>query len=149
MSNEFRPIGYWIKEVDRLVEEGFAGLLAGEGLTRRHWQVLNTLAGGTTSQDGLDRALAPFLDGAGNAPVVADLEGRGWVRREGGIALTATGSRAHAALSERVGTHRRRMTEGITAEEYASVVGVLERMAANLAVRQLGIRSPLRVVPGL
>jgi DNA-binding MarR family transcriptional regulator len=107
-------------------------LLAEEGLTRRHWQVLNTLAGGTTGQDGLDRALAPFLEGTTCADVVADLEGRGWVRREGGIALTATGSAAHAALRERVAVNRRRVTEGISAEEYASAVGVLERMAANL-----------------
>jgi DNA-binding MarR family transcriptional regulator len=135
VSKEFRPVGYWVKEVDRLIEESFGRLLAEEGLTRRHWQVLNTIAAGTTSQDGIDRALAPFLAGAGSAAVVADLENRGWVRRESGIAFTATGSRAHAALRERVGTHRRRVTEGITAEEYAGVIGVLERMAANLAVR--------------
>ncbi len=135
MSEEFRPVGYWVKEVDRLIEESFGRLLAEEGLTRRHWQVLNTIAGGTTSRDGIDQALAPFLDGAGSAAVVADLEGGGWVQGEGGIALTATGSAAHAALRERVGAHRRRVTEGITAEEYARVVGVLERMAANLALR--------------
>ena len=135
MSKEFRPIWYWIKEVDRLIEESFGRLLAEEGLTRRHWQVLNTLAAGTTSQDGLDQALAPFLDGAGSATVVADLEARDWVRREDGIGLTATGSRAHTMLRERVGADRRRVTEGITAEEYASVIGVLERMAANLTAR--------------
>jgi DNA-binding MarR family transcriptional regulator len=135
VSKAFRPVGYWIKEVDRLIEESFGRLLAEAGLTRRHWQVLNTIAAGTTSQDGLDRALAPFLDEAGGADVIADLEGRGWVRWEGGIGLTATGSRAHAALRERIGAHRRRVTEGITAEEYAGIISVLERMAANLAVR--------------
>jgi DNA-binding MarR family transcriptional regulator len=126
-----RPIGYWLKEVDRLVEVSFERLLAEEGLTRRHWQVLNTIAGGPLRSDAVDAALAPFQPTV--APVVEELVARGWVRRAGDVVeLTVEGSAAHAAVSERVMVGRRPLTEGISAEEYASVVSLLERMANNL-----------------
>ena len=38
-----RPIGFWLKLVDRLIDEGFDAVLGDAGLTRRHWQVLNLL----------------------------------------------------------------------------------------------------------
>ncbi|HET9142137.1 MarR family transcriptional regulator [Actinophytocola sp.] len=125
-----RPIGYWLKEVDRLIDADFTRQLAGEGLTRRHWQVLNVLATGVAGQDELDRALAPFLTGAepSTAPVLAELAGRGWVT---GHTLTDAGRAAHTAVADRVRAGRLRLTEGISAEEYATAVAVLERMAAN------------------
>ncbi|HEV2780318.1 MAG TPA: MarR family transcriptional regulator [Actinophytocola sp.] len=131
-----RPIGYWLKEVDRLLEESFERLLSEERLTRRHWQVLNTLADGPATQSDVDDALAPFRSGSEptTAPVVAELSGRGWMRdTDGLVTLTAEGTAAHAALSRRVAADRRRVMSGVTAEEYGTVVAVLERMAANLA----------------
>ena len=64
-----RPIGYWLKHLDRLIETTFSRTLAGQGLTRRHWQVLNTLAHGPASPADLTKALNPFLrdDPAGQA----------------------------------------------------------------------------------
>ncbi|HEU5473092.1 MAG TPA: MarR family winged helix-turn-helix transcriptional regulator [Actinophytocola sp.] len=123
-----RPIGYWLKEIDRRIEADFARLLAAERLTRRHWQVLNTLASG---ESDIEAALAPFRSAAEPtmAPVLADLAARGWVD---GTTLTADGRRAHADLAERVQASRLRLTEGISAEEYATVLAVLERMAGNL-----------------
>jgi hypothetical protein len=41
-----RPIGYWLKRLDRAIEDGFDRDLASWSLTRRHWQILNTLSGG-------------------------------------------------------------------------------------------------------
>lgn len=127
-----RPIGYWLKEIDRLIEEDFARLLAAEGLTRRHWQVLNTIAKRPRSLDELDGKLSPFLSAQvpSVTPVVEELRAKGWV--DATIALTEKGTERHAEVSARVRANRQRLTEGITAEEYASVVDLLERMAANL-----------------
>lgn len=131
------PIGYWVKEIDRLIEESFARLLAEEELTRRHWQVLNTVAAGPVPASEVDAALAPFGDTV--APVADELAARGWLARAGELLeLTANGRAAHAAVSERVMASRRALTEGITAEEYASAVAVLERMATNLRVATTG-----------
>ena len=40
-----RPIGWWVKRLDTLLEEALDSVVAGEGLTRRHWQLLHSLAG--------------------------------------------------------------------------------------------------------
>ena len=40
---EDRPIGYWIKHLDGLIEATVDRTLTGQGVTRRHWQALNTL----------------------------------------------------------------------------------------------------------
>ena len=130
-----QPIGYWVKEIDRMLEESFVRLLAEEGLTRRHWQVLNTLASGAVGQAEVDRALAPFLtaEAPSTAPVVEDLIARGWVGRP--ARLTEQGRVAHARLTERVSASRRAIIDGISDEEYTAAVNVLERMAGNL-VRQ-------------
>jgi hypothetical protein len=77
---EQRPFGYWIKHIDRRIEENFGLLLAEEGLDRRRWQVLNTIAHGPISPDDLDRALAPFVSDREPTmrPHADQLVGRGW-----------------------------------------------------------------------
>lgn len=135
-TGESRPIGYWLKHLDRLIEAAFERALAGEGLSRRHWQVMNVLAAAPRGTEGLASALRPFW-GEGAVPldeVVAELERRGWVARDGGgaLALTAAGRAAHAAVAERVDAARRVAAEGITGDEYVATVAVLRRMAGNL-----------------
>jgi DNA-binding MarR family transcriptional regulator len=162
-----RPLGYWVKEIDRRIEAGFARLMADEELTRRHWQILTTLAQADTSRAELDTALAPF------APTVRaqvdDLIRRGWATEaetgpfldltaagrmteaetgpvldltaagratmaETGpvLRLTAAGRAAHDRVAERVRTFRARVTEGLSEQDYATLVTLLERVAGNL-----------------
>jgi DNA-binding MarR family transcriptional regulator len=127
-----QPIGYWLKEIDRLIEENFARLLVAERLTRRHWQVLNTLAERPRTIDELDAELSPFrsVDVPSVEPVVGDLRGRGWIDET--LALTEKGRLRHREISELVMANRRRLTDGISPREYQSVLDVLERMAGNL-----------------
>ena len=40
-----RPIGYWLKKLDRLIDEQFERQLSEAGLSRRQWQLLNLLEG--------------------------------------------------------------------------------------------------------
>ncbi|MFJ9553531.1 MarR family winged helix-turn-helix transcriptional regulator [Nocardiopsis sp. NPDC101807] len=128
------PIGYWLKHLDRLIENDFDRVLASESLGRRHWQVLNSLhtEPGTTAD--LDRRLAPFLeeDEATVAPAVDRLRDLGWVEGLAALALTPRGEAGHAELLSRVEEARARLTRGIGDEEYRVAVDVLERMSANL-----------------
>ena len=39
-----RPIGWWVKELDRLLTEALDTTLEQESLNRTGWQVLNTVA---------------------------------------------------------------------------------------------------------
>jgi hypothetical protein len=61
VDQDRRPIGYWLKHVDRLIEGAFDRTLADERLTRRHWQVLNTLQASPASRAEIGKALEPFL----------------------------------------------------------------------------------------
>ncbi|MGY0063083.1 MarR family winged helix-turn-helix transcriptional regulator [Streptomyces sp. LZ34] len=132
-----KPIGYWLKHLDGLIEADFERALSDSGLVRRHWQVLNTLSAGPKGPGELAEALRPFW-GEGAIALDEVLDGlgrRGWVAREGAegaYALTPPGVEGHAAVAERIGAARQRVTGGVTDEEYLATVGVLRRMAENL-----------------
>ncbi len=134
-----RPIGWWVKRLDALLEEVVDAAVAGEGLTRRHWQVLHSLAGGTEDEQALQAALRDFAGAPELDAVLADLAGRGWVERpdRGRVRLTADGRAAHDRVSAAIGSVRRRVTDGVSAQEYERTVLVLSRMTANV-LRALG-----------
>ncbi|WP_214402859.1 MarR family winged helix-turn-helix transcriptional regulator [Pseudonocardia lacus] len=128
--SEDKPIGWWVKQLDRALEEALPRALAGEGVDRRQWQLLNVAAG-----EGTARALAPFFadPAEADAPVRALAE-RGWVRTERDrITLTAEGAAARDRLLVAVRAQRERVMAGIAPAEYAATVDVLRRMAANAA----------------
>ena len=131
-----RPIGYWLKHLDRLIEDTFSRTLAEQGLTRRHWQMLNTAAREPASPAELTMALEPFLrdDQAGQAAVVAELIRRDWVSRDhdGRLRLTGHGRAAHQRTHEQVQQTRGLMVQGISAGEYTAVADILAKIAANL-----------------
>ncbi|MFB8760826.1 MarR family winged helix-turn-helix transcriptional regulator [Nocardiopsis alba] len=128
------PIGYWLKHLDRLLENDLDRTLAEESLGRRQWQVLNSLRNEPGTVSELNRRLSPFLDEDEStvAPEVEALRGRGWVSGRDSLETTPEGGRIHDALLERVSEARERLTEGISDEEYRITVDVLERMSANL-----------------
>jgi hypothetical protein len=136
MAARERPIGWWLKHLDGLIEAAFDRALATERLSRRHWQTLNVLARSPLDEAGLAAELRPFW---GDGEITLDqaageLAGRGWLARngDGRWVLTDTGLAAHAGLAEKVGLTRRRMAEGVSGPEYETTVAVLRRMAANL-----------------
>lgn len=125
-----KPVGYWIKELDRLIEAEFARILDAAAVSRRDWQVLASLPIGPAE---LDRLLAPFLP-EGAAAVVGKLRARGWVDQEDDlIVLTEDGAAARARIAASVTAIRERSVEGVSAEDYATTVDTLSRMARNLS----------------
>ncbi|MFC4117431.1 MarR family winged helix-turn-helix transcriptional regulator [Nonomuraea zeae] len=112
-----KPIGYWLKHLDDLLESSMEQALS--GTSRREWQLLNAAALGDTGP-------LPF---EGVEEATAGLTAKGWLA-DG--RLTDSGRAAHARIAEQVGGFRRQATEGVSPEEYQATVGVLRRMAANL-----------------
>ena len=141
-----RPIGFWVKLVDQLVSEQFDELITEHGVTRRQWQVLTLLSRSPSTPAELAVALAPFLAGLPSgalADEVAGLVGRNWVTsRHGGegdeLALTETGQASYLRLSEIVARRRVAVATGVSPEEYAQTLNVLERMARNLGWQDPG-----------
>ena len=75
-----RPIGFWLKLVDRLIDEQFASTLDEHGVTRRQWQLLNVLTHEPASEEALDAAVAPFLvEQESSREHLAELLDSGWV----------------------------------------------------------------------
>lgn len=127
-----KPLGWWLRHVHELLESSMTRALDAESLTRRHWQVLNTIAHGARTPEELDAALAPFVATEGpTAPKVADLRARGWVAA-GEVALTSEGREAHARVEARVKAFRAAVTDGVSDDDYRTTIRTLRRCAENL-----------------
>lgn len=130
-----RPIGYWLKLVDRLIDEQFASTLEDHGITRRQWQLLNVLSQEPATVEQLDAAVAPFLTETSESSVehLAELVDSEWVTVSAGTyTLQERGRTAFQKLTEVVSVQRTVFTEGVTPEQYEQTLAVLERMARNL-----------------
>ena len=136
VTGDRRPIGYWLKHLDRRIDATFDRILADAGLGRRHWQTLSTLAAGPATSAELNAALEPFTgeDPMALAPVIDTLTRRGWVttEAEGRHTLTVNGATAHQRIQKDVDQARQLILTHVTAEEYARVIDILQRMAAGL-----------------
>lgn len=134
-----RPIGFWLKLVDQLINEQFDGILDEHGVTRRQWQVMSLLSNGEASRVQLDDALAPFVSGPEPESLDEELDelaASGWVELRAAVfALTERGQTSFDRLSVVVDRSRDVLAEDISAEEYNGTLGVLERMARNLGWR--------------
>jgi DNA-binding MarR family transcriptional regulator len=135
-----RPIGFWLKLVDRLIDEQFAHTLDEHGVTRRQWQLLNVLAQRPATTAELDAAIAPFLaPGSESAPPessaehLTELIDSAWVdATPTGYELTDRGRASIERLTDVVAEQRTVAMQGIDESEYLAVVGVLEHVAHNL-----------------
>jgi DNA-binding MarR family transcriptional regulator len=129
MSDDM-PIGWWVKHLDRTLEDALDRTVAIEDVSRRQWQLLNLAAEG-----GELSVMAPFFTEPAEADApVAGLVDRGWIRRHGQrLELTPDGALSRDRLTLVVRGQRQQIMAGIGAAEYATTVDVLRRMAANVA----------------
>lgn len=131
-----RPVGFWLKLVDQLIDKQFSDALEEHGVTRRQWQLLGVLARGSATMLELASALGPFIDTAAGETVmdhIGELVESEWVvDSDGTFSFTERGTTAHARLTEIVDGIRSLSVEGVGAAEYSATLDVLERMARNL-----------------
>ncbi|GAA3709687.1 hypothetical protein GCM10022377_24190 [Zhihengliuella alba] len=137
--DERKPLGYWLKLVDSLINEQFAVSLDEHGITRLQWQLLNSLAQEPATLRQLSHRLAPFLAPTPDdepdtiAEHLAELVDSGWVTdAAGSLTLTDQGRLGWEKLDETVAGMREASGEGIPREDYATTVRTLHRMAINL-----------------
>jgi len=134
-----KPIGYWLREADRAITAAVDRNLLQFNLTRRHWQVLNTIAeGGGIAKDDVLRLLRHFLDAFGLDEILKELDSRKWIAPDkdpeaGGerLRLTEEGKAAHAEILAAQQNIRMRLFRGVTEEEYRTVLKVLRQVAEN------------------
>jgi hypothetical protein len=131
-----RPIGFWLRLVDNLINEQFATTLDEHGVTRIQWQLLNVLASGEATVVELDAAVGPFLAAEGEETTVehlSELIESGWVdATPTAYELTERGHGARDRLTNVVAGQRTEMVAGVTEEEYLRAIQTLEQIARNL-----------------
>jgi hypothetical protein len=131
-----KPIGFWLKELDRLIEGTLERALAAEGVTRRDWQLLNALEPAPAPREQVIETLRPFWGVEADEPdaVLEGLIARGWALRDPAdrFSLSPEGDAARTVLLEKVKGLRAAIADGITPEQYNTTVDTLGRMAENL-----------------
>ena len=131
-----RPIGYWLKHLDRLIETAAERTFAEQKLTRRHWQIMNILRQSPQDAAALTSAIRPFW-GPGAVTldeVTGELARRGWLTQDDArrYTLTPAGQAGHAAVQKKVHGIRATFLTGLTEHDYHATVQALQRMAENL-----------------
>ncbi|KQZ11516.1 hypothetical protein ASD23_05620 [Agromyces sp. Root1464] len=135
LSASPRPFGFWLKVIDRRLDEAMGDLFTEEGLTRRDWRRLNLVAGTVT-----DPRMSEKL--AARPERVEPLVERGWVEGEPGAwRLTEAGETARASLQERVATLRAKVAGAVSPEDFATTMASLEAIAGELGWVE-GARMP-------
>ncbi len=128
-------IGYQVKRLDQLIEATFDQATEAAGMSRREWQTLTTVIANPDAD--LRDALRPFWEGndESRTAVLDGLVAREWITRvNGGYVVTEAGRAAHEIAARSVAAIRRRMADGITDTEFATLTGTLARMIDNLDV---------------
>lgn len=121
-----RPLGYWLRIVDRLISREFAIALEAEGVSRRDWMLLNAVSGDVDAPGLLAR-----LERRGKR--LRRLEERGWlVRGDGGWQLTDEGRAAKDRLAEIVEGVRTKVSGAVSPEDWATLTASLEAIAREL-----------------
>ena len=73
VASPHRPLDFWLKLVDTLINLHFRAMLEEHGIVRRQWEMMRMLSRGPASQEDLDAALAPFLPEGESGSSAAEL----------------------------------------------------------------------------
>ena len=146
MQSPRRPVDFWLRLLDRLINEHFGKALDEHGITRQQWEVVNLLSREPASQDELAEALARFhrdVQPTTLTEELSELEDSGWLmRREQEYELTELGQTSYRRLEPVLRATDEEIGRGISREDYAATLEVLERMAINLGWQEAVPREP-------
>lgn len=133
------PIGYWLKYTDELLTQQINQIHHAHGISRTDWQVLHMIyQANSVSQTEILETMQRFTDAAGLGKIINNFMQRGWLNQQmassGDIRmqLSDAGLEMHHLLLERQTAVRKRAMQGISQEEYALVIRVLQTMVSNL-----------------
>lgn len=122
-----RPLGFWLRAVDALLDREFARAFEGEGIDRRDWMLLNALSG-----DVRTPGLAERLARGGKR--VRRFAARGWAAQDdtGAWTLTAEGRATQERLGASVAGIRERVAGAVSPDDFATTMASLEAIAREL-----------------
>ena len=135
VASPHRPLDFWLKLVDTMINLHYRNMLEEHGIVRRQWEMMRLLSRAPASQEDLDAALAPFLpedEPGSSAAALSELTDSGWLTQiNGGYELTERGRAVHQRLDEVFSQKNEDLADGVSPGDYALAVSVLERVAAT------------------
>jgi hypothetical protein len=130
-----RPLGYWVKTVDRMLDEQFEAEADGHGLSRQEWRLLSRLRTSAVAVEAAGAALPPSTgEEQTTEEALEALCSKGYAERQTTeYRLTDEGG-AKAGEVQDASTQRilDRALDGLTPEDAQHLVATLERIATNL-----------------
>jgi DNA-binding MarR family transcriptional regulator len=133
-SRENLPIGYWVKRVDNLLSEGINAIQAANGVNRTEWQVLNLLSANEIITTQLSEILRPFTGKENLNAILEELDEKKIIELvNSNYLLTAKGREVYDACYKQQQEFRMKTVQGISAEDYATTIGTLQKIVANLS----------------
>jgi hypothetical protein len=130
-----QPIGYWLKHADEVITEHVDRVFSDNGFTRFRWQVLNIVyQAGAITRGSLFDTMQIFVDARHQEELIDGFVKEGWLVEGDAAQLTLTdaGKDKRETVFELQSEVRRRAMRGITEQEYAAVIDVLQRVVKNL-----------------
>ena len=133
-----QPIGYWLKHTDAVITRHVNRVLEEHGFTRFRWQVINLLhEAGTTTPGDLFATMKTFIDADQLEEILSSFVVEGWLVKRGDgneaeLQLTDAGEAQREAIFKLQSDVRRRAVQGISEQEYTTVIDVLQRIVNNL-----------------
>jgi DNA-binding MarR family transcriptional regulator len=131
-----QPIGYWLNRTDQAITTAMNRLLEQDGITRVGWQLLNVLnRDDAVAESEVYDVMQANADSATLAATIERLIATGWVvRTELGqeLALTDEGKAQLARIRRRIGEFRQQSLQGVSEDDYRTMIAVLERIINNL-----------------
>src|SRR3546814_853949 len=121
-----RPLGFWLRTVDGLLDRAFAEALAKNDVSRRDWMLLNAVDGTVDAPWLIERL-------ARRSGRVRRLAERGWITETGdGWTLTDDGRAAKDRLGVAVEGIRERVAGAVSPDDFATTMTSLEAIAREL-----------------
>lgn len=129
-----RPIGWYLKQADAQLDQLFDVALTSHNLTRREWQILETVASSSPTVDALIEVLAPFENEPGIRATISALVTRDILSVVGGdVELTPGGAQLHGEASAAVLVIRSTVASALPANDYAELIRLLDQLIQNLS----------------
>jgi DNA-binding MarR family transcriptional regulator len=143
MRTARETIGYWLKQADAAITERSDQALSIEGFTRTHWQTLNLIfEAGAVSRQDIFATMRTFITDSQLDEILGLFARSGWLveqyaGEERMLELTEAGKQTHERVFARQREVRQRAMQGISGEEYAAAISVLQRIVQNLEERSM------------
>jgi hypothetical protein len=130
-----QPIGFWTARAGEAIRARTRAALSEIGVTQPEWWVLHQL---TLYPEGVGRAAIVETIGPNDTPAAIESAidsaiGKGWIRADGARLLpSAAGTEQFERAAEVQKALQDERMVGITAEDFATTISVLQKTIANV-----------------